>query len=303
MEITSAINNFIKYCRIQKGLATHTLRNYQLYLEHFDNWAKDNNLTKVEKIKYDEIANFQEHLIKDKGITNKTVNYYLIAIRSFLKFLISKDIEVMPPDKIILSKTDQRQINYLEEEELQGLIDIVPTSTLTQLRDKSMVALLFSTGLRLSEAVSLKIDNLNINSGEFSIKGKGGKVRPAFLTDQAKTLLNDYLVKRKDTNPYLFIRHFKKPEKDNEIVEPLSPRAVQRMIKYYAKLAGIVKPISPHKLRHSFATTLLQHGADIRSVQAMLGHSSITTTQVYTHVTDKNLKDIHKKFLNNKENK
>jgi len=302
MKITRAIRDFVKHCQVQKGLSTYTIRNYSASLNSFEKWATENQLDDIEKVTAEDISDFQVNLYETKNnLSTKTVNYYLIALRSLFRYLLSREVDVLAPDKLILAKTAQRQIDFFDSTELSGLIEAIPTNDLSGIRDKALVAMLFSTGLRLSEIVSLKRNMVNINSGEFSVKGKGGKVRPAFLTESAKQLLSDYISKRKDTNTYLFIRHFKDPEKDTTLAKPLNSRSIQRLLKHYATLAGIVKPISPHKLRHSFATTLLQRGADIRSVQAMLGHSSITTTQVYTHVTDKNLKDVHKKFLDTEE--
>lgn len=297
MKLQRAITDFLKHCRISRGYSPHTIRNYSAQLSALHNWAMENGIEKVEDISREDIDDFQLHLLDTRpNFSQKTKNYYLISIRSLLKYLIDRDIEVLAPEKIALSKLPQRQIQALEPEEVEQLMDPADDSYI-ELRDQAVISVLYSTGLRIGELVKLKLTDVNVKKGEFSVKGKGGKVRPVFLTDQSKKALNKYLTKRSDDNPYLFVQ-----ENQNEQLKPITARTVQRRLELRAKRSGIVKPVSPHKLRHSFATHLLQNGADIRSVQAMLGHSSITTTQVYTHVTDKNLRDIHRQFHQNTDN-
>lgn len=258
-------------------------------------WAEENSLGDIEKLTGEDIEEFQLYLNSSEPPRSKaTQNYYLIAVRTMLKYLLNRDVDVLSPDKISLSKTPGRQVNFFEAEEIDAIRAAIPL-TLIGKRDRAMFSVLYATGLRISELVSLKRNQVSTVSGEFSVIGKGGKVRPVFLTDVAKDDLADYLESRRDSNPYLFIRHYRNPILENN-KRPVTARSVQRSFVTYAKLAGVTKPISPHKLRHSFATDLLRNGADLRSVQALLGHSSITTTQVYTHITDKSLKDIHKRF-------
>ncbi|HBV57731.1 MAG TPA: site-specific tyrosine recombinase XerD [Candidatus Magasanikbacteria bacterium] len=224
-------------------------------------------------------------------------------MRSFLKYLAKNDIKAIAPDKIELAKMPSRQIAFLEGSDLERLLGAPLTpQTSTSLRDKAMLELFFSTGLRVSELTNLKKDDINLKKDEFTVKGKGGKWRVVFLSNQAKYWLAKYLEARRDFNPFIFIpldrahnQRDKKKMKDKDW-EKLTPRSVQRLIKRYSKMAGITKNITPHVLRHSYATDLLQNGADIRSVQEMLGHSSITTTQIYTHVTNKGLAEVFKNF-------
>jgi site-specific recombinase XerD len=216
-----------------------------------------------------------------------------------LKYLVGRDVAVMAPDRIELGKVSERQIHFLEPEEVSRLLEPPLESSITQLRDQAVLQLLFSSGLRVSELTGLKKSDVNIERGEFSVRGKGGKIRPVFLSESAQAALSAYLAARTDSHPYLFIRHFKNTALDSKAKGGLTTRSVQRILKERAQLAGITKPVTPHKLRHSFATNLLRNGADLRSVQAMLGHASITTTQLYTHVTDKNLRETHERFHKN----
>lgn len=291
MKLRRAINDYLKFCRVSKGYSPHTIRNYTHQLESLFSWAQENKIEQVEQLTREDIDDFQLYLLENKkNFSQKTKNYYLISIRSLLHYLISRDVEVIAPEKIALSKLPQRQIQALEPDEVEALIQPSDDS-LVELRDRAIISVLYSTGLRVSELVSLKKKDVNVEKGEFSVRGKGGKVRPVFLGDQAKTALADYLKLRRDDNPHLFTQGRRQQEP-----MPITARTIQRRLELRAKRAGIVKPVSPHKLRHSFATHLLQNGADLRSVQALLGHSSITTTQVYTHVTDKSLRDIHQQF-------
>ena len=295
MTTKRAIKDFLKYCVVSKGYSANTVRNYGTYLNAFDTWAEERKIIHIEDLESEDVVDFQVERLNSEQKSKKTQNYYLIALRALLKYLINRDVDVMSPEKITLSKTGDRQVSFLDSDEVEQIHAGFMTDELAGKRDLAIFSVLYATGLRVSELVALKRNQVSIVSGEFSVRGKGGKVRPVFLTETAKDDLGEYLESRTDTNPYLFIRHHQNPELDSNKL-PLSARSVQRMILAAAKRVGVVKPISPHKLRHSFATDLLRNGADLRSVQALLGHSSITTTQVYTHVTDASLKDVHKKF-------
>ena len=224
----------------------------------------------------------------------RTQNYYLIALRAFLKFLRKRGIEALSPERIELAKVPERSLDLISSNELSRLMAAPDKKTLEGKRDKAILELFFSTGLRISELCGLSIDDVDLTRDEFSVRGKGDKVRVVFLSDTAKDSIRDYLKSRKDLDDALFIRYGRKANDGGEL--RLSPRAVQRLLKKYAATAGITRKVTPHVLRHSFATDLLSNGADLRSVQALLGHANIGTTQVYTHVTDKHLRDVHKKF-------
>lgn len=296
MKVTRAIKDYIKHCRVSRGYSPYTIRNYQNYLLALERWCQQNNVSEIEQLTRSDIEDFQLSLIEgNPTMSKRTQNYYLISIRSLFKYLIDRDVTVLSPEKITLSKTPGREIHALEPDEIARMSE-PQTSSINDLRDSAIVNVLFSTGMRVSELLSLKRADINLERGEFSVRGKGNKVRPVFLTEDATAALKKYLQLRTDKNPYVFTQHH---QKTNRSV-PLSARGIQRCLNRLAKLAGIVKPVSPHKLRHSFATELLRNGADLRAVQAMLGHSSITTTQVYTHVTDKNLQEIHRRFHNQK---
>jgi site-specific recombinase XerD len=234
---------------------------------------------------------------KGRELKKVTQNYHIIALRNFLKYLAKQDIDALQADKIEVGKNPARTVDFLEPEELERLIGGASENNFRSLRDRSILELLFSAGLRVSELVSLNREQINLKNQEFSVKGKGGKFRIVFISDTAKTALERYLEKRADLESALFIRlpNAKKMASDGHYSR-LTPRSIQRLVKFYATKAGIVKDVHPHTLRHSFATDLLANGADIRSVQAMLGHSSITTTQIYTHVTNQQLKEVHQAF-------
>ncbi|MDP2630060.1 MAG: tyrosine-type recombinase/integrase, partial [Candidatus Uhrbacteria bacterium] len=231
----------------------------------------------------------------DISLKKSTQNYHLIALRSFLKYLQKCDVKCLSPQKIELAKQGTRSVAFLEPDELARLRN-APDDTpgIIGLRDRAIIEMLFASGMRVSELSNLKIDQINLKRDEFTVKGKGSKHRVVFLSDDAKKALKEYLAKRRDTSPYLFVSHDR--AKNGREANALTPRSIQRTIEKYATAAGITKKITPHTLRHTFATDLLRNGADIRSVQSMLGHESITTTQVYTHITDKELRKIHKKF-------
>lgn len=291
-----AIKGFLRHCRVSRGYSPNTLRNYQMYLTAFGGWTEKNQINDLEKLTSEDVEEFQLFLQESGNRGAKTVNYYLIALRSLCKYLLGRDLAVLAPERITLSKTPARQVHFLEADEVERLRLAPQGDDLTTLRDRAILEVLYSTGLRVSELVSLKRSHVNLKNGEFSIRGKGQKVRPVFLGDSAKLALKRYLAARRDGNPALFIRHRQDINQDEQ-AKPLTARSIQRLLKHYGALAGIIKPLTPHKLRHSFATELLRNGADLRSVQELLGHSSITTTQIYTHVTNRDLKEIHRRFL------
>lgn len=305
MGLKEAILRFLEYCELDRNLSIRTVRMYGYYLEFFEGWmAQQKPITSVEEINDETIRNFRLHLSHSyknphKGyLSRQSQGYFLIALRSFFKFLIKQKLKVIAPEMIELGKQKEREIKFLLPEELKRIFDSVDTSEEPGLRDRAILEVLFSTGLRVSELTSLNKEDINIERGEFSVLGKGRKVRVVFLSDNAKKRLGEYLDKRTDPYSPLFIRYSgPKPE---EGLTPekmrLSVRSVERLVDKYRKQAGIVKHFSPHALRHSFATDLLQHGADLRSVQEMLGHKNVATTQVYTHVTNPRLREIHQKF-------
>lgn len=297
------IKDFLEYLEVERGRSDLTIQNYAFYLERFADWAE---YPAPAKITQNMIKKYRLYLNREidgrdgRNLKKSTQNYHLIALRSFLKFLAKHDIKSLSPDKIELARQGTRNIEFLEPEELKRL-RAAPTKTpgIIGKRDLAIVELLFSTGLRVSELSKLKIEQVNLRRDEFTVRGKGSKHRVAFLSDHAKKAIREYLETRHDTSPYMFIGHDR--AKAGREPMPLTPRSIQRIIEKYATAAGITKKITPHVLRHTYATDLLRNGADIRSVQAMLGHESITTTQVYTHVTDKELRKIHKKYHGKKK--
>lgn len=299
MNLKTAVIQFLEYLEIEKGRSLLTVKNYDHYLQGFIYFAKTKKIDNPEDINLELVRQYRLNLNRTE-ISKKTQNYYLIALRSFLKFLARKDIKTLAAEKIELAKTDENHITFLESDELEAMIAKPDLTTPQGLRDRAILDLLFSTGLRVSELCNLKKDDINLERSEFSIKGKGGKIRVVFLDHEAKESLKKYLDFRTDKNEYLFVSYgHTNTENDRKINEndaPITPRSVQRMVNKYAHTAGITKQITPHVLRHSFATDLLMGGADIRAVQTLLGHSSITTTQIYTHVTDQHLQEVHTAF-------
>lgn len=299
-------NDFLEYLEIERNRAGRTLVNYNRYLERFVKWLSE-YLKKTEvgpkDITEDNIRKYRVYLnrlAKDstEPLKKITQDYHIIALRGFLKFLGKHEINVPAADKIELGKTHRKEIEFLEKEEIERLLESAKGTGLEKLRDRAILEILFSSGLRVSELTSLNRDNFSLQKNEFTVEGKGDKRRVVFLSEAAQKCLYLYMKKRQDTDPALFVRHHRTKDDDNL---RLSVRTVQRIVKKYATRAGITKDIHPHTLRHSFATDLLHNGADIRSVQALLGHSSISTTQVYTHITDKHLREIHKEFHRKKK--
>lgn len=293
------MSDFLEYLEVEKGRSLKTIENYSLYLNRFVEFTDD---MKVSKIDLNKISKWRQWLNRYKGGDGRTIgkatqNYHLIAMRSFLKYLARRDIDSLAPEKIELATSTRPQVSFLNQEEVVSLFEAIPTDNIVGLRDRSIVELLFSTGLRVSELAALNIKDLNFKTGEFSIRGKGQKDRPVYLSESAAYVLSKYLEARGDDFLPLFV-HFRGTQSDFNGGEytRLTVRSIQRIVERYAKAAGIAKHVTPHTLRHSFATDLLTNGADLRSVQSLLGHSNIATTQVYTHVTDPQLKEAHKKF-------
>jgi len=288
--------NFLQYIEIEKGRSLKTIENYDRYLSKFLEYGKIENPSDISE---NLVRDFRLWLnrrptLNGETLSKKTQNYYLIALRSFLKYLAKHDIESLPPERIELAKTKERHIDLISIEELERLLSAPDTKTFKGIRDKAILELLFSTGLRVSELCNLKTDDIDLKQEEFSIRGKGGRIRVVFLSHNAKEALKAYLNKHKDISEFLFTGT-SQSRKINDGM-PITTRSVERGVKYYAIKAGISKKVTPHVIRHSFATDLLQNGADLRSVQAMLGHASISTTQIYMHVTDSELRRVHKHF-------
>lgn len=294
---------FLEHIEIEKGRALRTIENYEHYLDIFLNQAK---VKDPKDITAEVVREFRLWLNRQSAgnnratgetIKKKTQNYYLIALRGFLKYLAKRDITSLPADRIELAKVPERSLDLITSIELGRLLDAPnkEDDPLMKARGNAILNLLFSTGLRVSELCALNRD-MDLHSDELSIRGKGGKVRVVFLSQDAKKYVKAYLDLRKDMDDALFVKISK--EKAGKEGEGLTRRSIERIVKRYAVIAGISKKVTPHIIRHCFATDLLSNGADLRSVQALLGHSNITTTQVYTHVTDRHLHDIHEKFHN-----
>lgn len=305
MEIRRLLGEFFDYLEIEKGRSPLTRDNYERYLMHF---VATSGITKVEDITQEAVRRYRLELNRKRSrngepLEKKTQTYYLIALRSFLRFLAKRDIRTLTAEKIEIGKTAQRTVEFLDSSEMERLLSAPGRNNLQSLRDKAILELLFSSGLRVSELIRLNRDQVNLTTQELSVRGKGSKMRLVFISHSARTALEAYLRRRTDADSALFARiRTKMVEKKNDDLR-LTPRSIQRIVKFYAAKAGIVKDVHPHTLRHSFATDLLRNGADIRSVQTMLGHASITTTQVYTHVTDERLKETHKEFHRKKSQK
>jgi site-specific recombinase XerD len=292
--INQLMREFLEYLEIEKGRSLKTVENYSRYLKRFSEFSAISNSDEItdELIRRYRIWLNRQTTIKGNGIKKRTQNYYLIALRAFLRYLARRKIKSLPAERIELAKTSDRQLDLINSSELKRLLDSPKGEELKSLRDKAILELFFSTGLRLAELCSLNRESIDFKKDEFSVRGKGDRVRIVFLSEKAKESLKNYLNKRIDINEALFV--------NMRAGERLTPRSIERIIGHYAVAAGISKKVSAHTLRHCFATDLLENGADLRSVQALLGHKNISTTQIYTHVTDRHLREIHKKFHNNK---
>jgi site-specific recombinase XerD len=315
---------FLEHVEIEKGNSLKTVTNYDYYITRFFEFAK---ISEPKEISDEKIREYRLYLNRQPGVKvrgqessnlkKNTQNYHLIALRSFLKYLMKRGVTSLAPDRIDLAKIKERSLDLISSAELNRLLaaplTLAPTDNKfdapKKLRDKAILELFFSTGLRLSELCSINRD-LDLSKDEFSIRGKGEKVRVVFLSDSAKDAIRAYLKVRTDMDEPLFIQYSrntgnKRPNLGStrgsaSNTNRLTPRSIERIVKYYAIVAGISKKVTPHIIRHSFATDLLSNGADIRSVQMMLGHANIATTQIYTHITDKQLRDVHKKFHSKK---
>jgi site-specific recombinase XerD len=291
---------FLEHIEIEKGRALKTVENYDHYISRYFEFSKVKNPSDITS---ESVREFRLWLNRQsmgnnrstgKTVSRKTQNYYMIALRVFLKFLTRRKVESMSAEEIDLAKIPERHLDLITKNELARLLASSEGDDIKSLRDKSILELLFSTGLRVSELCSLTND-LDLTAEEFSIRGKGGKVRVVFVSPEARDALKKYLALRKDMSDALFVQ-MGSELKNNSEIRPLARRSIERIVKQCAIKAGISKKVTPHVIRHCFATDLLSNGADIRSVQMMLGHANIATTQIYTHVTDSQLRDVHKKF-------
>jgi site-specific recombinase XerD len=302
-ELSTFVDEFLEYLEIEKNCSKLTIRDYRHYLDVFNIWftenmpsmfLKDLDLATVRKYRV-----FLANRADAKGMTLKRVtqNYYVIALRSFLRFLIKNDHPTLEPSKIDLPKTESRSLKFLEREQIDRMVTSIDTSKEEGIRDRAIFELLFSTGLRVSELVKLNHAQINLERREFGVVGKGGRARVVFVSDRAEEWVTRYLKERKDNFKPLFIRYSGKiVEEDNGERMRLTARSIERIVKKYVRVARIPVDATVHTLRHSFATDLLTNGADLRSVQEMLGHKNIATTQIYTHVTNKQLRDVHRSF-------
>ena len=305
---------FLDYCEIEKGLSSNTQRNYNQYLSLFIKWLKQENLDKIKphELTAEHIWDYRLFLARGhktargENLTKKSQNYYLIALRALLSFLAERDIETLPSSKIKLAKQkDEETISFLDVNDIQKMLEVPDVATPKGLRDRTILELFFSSGMRISELTALNQDQMTMledgktdRTYELSIVGKGKHIRTIFISPRSAEWLRLYLKERHDVEKPLFTNLSK-----NTSSKRLTPRAIQMMIKRCAMLAGVAKKVTPHTLRHTYATDLLNHGADLRAVQELLGHKNVATTQVYTHVTNKRLRDIHEKFHGGKEMK
>ncbi len=307
MDISELINDFLEHLEIEAGRSKKTIDNYRLYLERFMMIAQE--ILNKETVRAQDIT--KELLRKYRLKLNRygsengeddlkviTQAYHLIALRGFLKYLARRDIKSLDPSLVELPKVVRKQVTFLHYDEVEEMLNQIDTSTESGLRDRAIIELLYSGGLRVSELVGLNRDSINLERREFMVRGKGSKDRPIFISKACADRVSDYLDARTDSLPALFLNNSRNLQTADTSGDyrRISARSVERIVEKYARLAGITKHVSPHTLRHSFATDLLMNGADLRSVQSMLGHADISTTQIYTHVTDKHLREIHEKF-------
>ena len=300
MQLIEAIERFLEHVEIGKNQSLKTVRNYQHYLLRFEEFAGG---IAVGDISHDVVAKYRLYLNRftdkfGRPLTRKTQGYHLIALRAFLKFCAKQDIPTLSADKVELPKAEDRHFDFLTPEEVRALVDAAPLSKKTEARDRAIVETLYATGLRISELVALNRDQVDLVRREFTVIGKGRKARVVFLTERAATAIKSMLDLRDDAFQPLFVntRHTRGQVRFDGEHRRLGPASVQLLLRRASVKAGILKKVTPHVLRHSFATTLLRNGADIRSVQELLGHASITTTQIYTHLTNQRLREVHEKF-------
>ena len=303
-DLPALVDEFLEYLEIERNLSPLTIRDYRHYLDNFVAWSQAHSpIARPQDITVELIRKYRVYLAHYNSpngnlpLKKVTQNYYVIALRSFLKYLIRKDLSVISPDKIELPKTESRSLKFLDRDQVERLLVQPDVSSDRGIRDKMIMEMLFSTGLRVSELCRLNRDQVNLERGEFGVVGKGQRLRVVFLSDRAKIWLEKYLAKRTDSFKPLFIRYAgnQEPAVNGEKMR-LTPRSVQRIIDKYVHKARLPVKATPHVLRHSFATDLLMNGADLRSVQELLGHKNVATTQIYTHVTNAQLRDVHKAF-------
>lgn len=292
--------DFLEHLEVEGGRSQKTIRNYELYINRFIDFAGDIKVANITSELLRKYRLWLNRLHTDRGdeLSLITQSYHLIALRGLLTYLSRRDIPTLAANKILLPKTVRKQVTFLHYDEIVRMVEQIPLDTEAGLRDRAIVELLFSSGLRVSELVNLNRDHINLKRREFMVRGKGQKDRPVFVSQKAADHIANYLAERSDSLPALFLSYSRRNSAPNVSGDyrRLTARSIQRMVSQYARLAGITKHVSPHTMRHSFATDLLMNGADLRSVQSLLGHSNIATTQVYTHVTDQHLRDIHQRF-------
>lgn len=313
--IQTVITKYLEYCELEKNLSQNTIRMYDFYLNDFLNWmvsSKNKEIIKLSDIDTESVKNYRIYLNRRKStkfnheFKRSTQKTFLVALRAFLKFLVvNEELDMISPDQIMLGKDGDRVPKVFNDEQLGRFFEVQDLNKKSGLRDRAILETLFSTGLRVSELVALNKDDVNLKSGEFTVIGKGRKARIVYLSPAAINWIRKYLATRNDSFDPLFVRYSGKKmdegDFDGESLR-LTPRSVQRLVKKYVMRAGISIDATPHTLRHTFATGLLKEGADLRSVQELLGHSNVSTTQIYTHVTNAQLKDVHKKFHKDVEN-
>ena len=299
MTISDLITDYLEYLEIEQNRSQKTIENYDRYLQRLVEFAGDINIAKLDADVLRKWRLWLKRLTDQQGepISKSTQNYHLIALRSFLKYCAKRDIPALTSDKVELASVKRPQVTFLEHGEVERLLEIIDISTVVGLRDRAIIELLFSGGLRVSELVSLNRDHINLERGEFSIRGKGQKDRLIFISPEAAAWLDKYCHSRPDNFTPLFIHYSGSGgDLDDGAYTRLTVRSVQRLVARYARMAGITKHVTPHTLRHSFATDLLHNGADLRSVQSLLGHANVSTTQIYTHLTDPQLRKVHEQF-------
>lgn len=305
MSLSAIKLDFLEYLELERNVSQNTIENYNHYIIRFLDFVGD---IKPEDINLELIKKYRLHLARwtdpetKKPLKRKTQNYFMIALRAFLKYMSRVDIVSLPPEKVELGEIEDSPLKVLENKDLQILLDAPDQTARDGMRDRAILEALFSTGLRVSELAALNVDSINFERREFPIVGKGGKERIVFLSEDAAEIIQKYLTTRKDPYKPLFIRFQGRqdPSDDGENMR-LTTRSLERIVEKYVKQVGLTVKATPHTLRHSFATDLLVNGADIRSVQEMLGHANIATTQIYTHITNKQLREVHKNF-HNKDN-
>ncbi|QQS15307.1 MAG: tyrosine-type recombinase/integrase [Candidatus Moraniibacteriota bacterium] len=297
-DVSSLVTKFLEYMEIERGRSPKTIESYDRVLRSFFSWR---SVREPKDITLDSIRKYRLFLNRRQNVhggelKKTTQNYHIVVLRGFLRYLAKEGVVSAPPERVETAKVPERQVDFLELEEFERMCLAASGMSETARRDRALLEFLFSSGLRVSELVSLDREMVNLDAGELSVRGKGGKLRMVFVSDRARRALQIYLDARKDADPALFVSTKHGFAKNTAEDSRITVRTVERIVARLAAKAGLTKEVHPHTLRHSFATDLLRNGADIRSVQALLGHSSITTTQIYTHVTDEGLREVHEKF-------